>query len=307
MKRNGRTGENYIIPDKEEPMKIYFLPTVWSDMAVMESGGKFAVIDTGDGPYHYKMINDFFENHGIRKLEFILLSHFHPDHYGCLKMLVEQYEVGKVYFKEYSGVTATDGNGDVATDEYRTAETENCRQLKDFCAQRSTVVPAEETACIAFNGISVELLYRGNSVRQVFEDRNYECSGKYICNENQNSLMAFFEISGRTVLLCGDVTDFELPHPAISMMNTRAAEKIARPIDIYKAPHHGLGIGSDAALSIYRPRYTVVTNTEHYIVGNTDVPQRLKRFNPDAEIFYTGSSGVAFEITDDGVISACAI
>ena len=288
-------------------MKIYFLPTVWSDMAVMESGGKFAVIDTGDGPYHYKMISTFFEKHDIRQLEFILLSHFHPDHYGSLKMLVEQYDVGKVYFKEYSGVTATDGNGDAATDEYRTAETENCRQLKDFCAQRSTVVPAEETTCISFDGIRVELFYSENSVRRVFEDKNYDCCGKYICNENQNSLMAFFEIRGRTVLLCGDVTDFELSHPAISMMNTRAAEKIARPVDIYKAPHHGLGIGSDAALDIYRPRYTVVTNTEHYIVENTDVPQRLKNFNPDAEIFYTGSGGVAFDIADDGEISAYAI
>ncbi len=284
-------------------MKIYFLPTVWSDMTVIESGGKYAAVDTGDGPYHYEMITDLFERFGIRRLEFILLTHFHPDHYGCLKMLVEKYKVDRVYFKQFSGLTSTDGNGDPATNEYRAAELANCQALMDFCASHSTVVSTEGLRSIPFDQTVIHILYGGNVIREAFEDQKYDSFHKYVCNENQNSIMAYFTIHGRTVLLCGDVTDLILPHPAISMMNTRASAKITRQADIYKAPHHGLGIGSDAALGVYRPHYTVITNTEAFISERTDVAERLLKYNPDAEIFYTGNGGLIFNIAARGDIT----
>ena len=58
-------------------MKIYFYPTVWSDMTVLESGGKFAAIDTG-AAYQWGMISELTEKLGVKRLEFILITHFIP-------------------------------------------------------------------------------------------------------------------------------------------------------------------------------------------------------------------------------------
>lgn len=284
-------------------MKIYFYPTVWSDMTVLESGGKFAAIDTG-AAYQWGMISELTEKLGVKRLEFILITHFHPDHYGCLKALAEKYEVGTVYMKPFSGLASTDGDGNEATDEYRSAETENCRELMEFCSKRSRVMTTDNTDHIDFDGIRIGLYYTGNTIREVFEDKENECFGKYICNENQNSLMASFDVHGRTVVMGADITDAQFPHPAISMMNTRAAEQIARRADIYKAPHHGLGIGSDRALEIYRPEYTFITNNEWFTEEKTDDSTRLKKFNPDARIYYGGNGGTVFEISPDGCITA---
>lgn len=285
-------------------MKIHFLPTVWSDMEILEHCGKFALIDTAHGAYHYQMINDYFEKHGIKDIEFILITHFHPDHYGALKMIVEKYNVKTVYLKEFSGLASTDGDGNPSTPEYLDGETANCQEIKKFCGEHSSVVMTDSLTNIDFLGINIEIFYGENTIRRVFEDKNYESFGKYICNENQNSLMAYFTYGGRSVLMAADITDMQFPHPDISMMNTRAARKIAHSIDIYKVPHHGCGIGSDEALSIYKPEYNIITNMGYYIAGKTDDEERLLKFNPNAKIFYTGDGTVVFDIAPDGTITA---
>ncbi len=283
-------------------MKIYFLPTVWSDAELLESDGHFALVDTGGGPWHDELLRRTLADAGADRLDFILLTHFHPDHYGCLEMLVREYDVGTVYFKSYSGVTKTDGNGNDADDAERAAETERCRALRAFCAEHSHVVDVEGLDSVSLGGTVIKLYNSKDTVREVYEDAESELYHKFVCNENQNSLAAFFETCGRTVLLAGDVTDIAFPHPAINMMNTGIARSIGKHIDIYKAPHHGYGVGSPEALAIYSPSYVYVTNNEWTVTGNTSSVDDIKSASPDAEIYFASSGGMVFEIKENGNI-----
>ncbi len=278
-------------------MKIHFLPTIWSDMSVIEHDGKFAVIDTGGGPWHEDMIRSFFDGAGTNRIEFILLTHFHPDHYGCLEMMVREFDVGTVYFKSYSGVTKNDGTGKDCDDAARAAELERCRELRAFCAGHSTVVDVEELSEIVFRDVAIKLYNSSNTVLEVFRDEAGGCAGQYICNENQNSLMAYFEYAGKTVLLCGDITDLPFEHPKINMMLTRFAKEIGRKIDVFKAPHHGYGVGSPEALGILSPSFVYITNSHETISQYTKSEEMLLAANPDTDIRYASDGGVSVEIT----------
>lgn len=64
-----------------ENLKIHFLNTVWSDAIILESNNKYAFIDTGS-LFYYPMIKNHLQEYNINTIEFILLTHFHSDHYG---------------------------------------------------------------------------------------------------------------------------------------------------------------------------------------------------------------------------------
>lgn len=269
---------------------------------MIEHGGKFAVVDTGGGPWHEDMIRRFFRAAGTDNIEFILLTHFHPDHYGCLEMMVREYNVGCVYFKNYSGVTKNDGTGKDCDDAARAAELENCRRMREYCAGYTTVVDVETLSEIAFGDVEIKLYNNKNTVLEVFRDTAGGLFGQYVCNENQNSLMAYFEYAGRTVLLCGDITDLPFEHTEINMMLTRFAKEIGNKIDVFKAPHHGYGVGSPEALSILSPSFVYITNSRDTISQYTKSEEILKAANPGADIRYASDGGVTVIVDEEGNI-----
>ncbi len=282
-------------------MTIRFWPTIWSDATVLEKDGGYALIDTG-ADWQEEMIRKYLDSLAVKNVDFILITHFHPDHYGCLEMIVRENDVKKVYFKQYSGVTATDGTGAECGDESRREELKRCAEIKSVCGTYSDVVEVENVSEIDFRGTKFHLFNSQNTVKTVFEDTEGSCAGKYVCNENQNSLMAYFEVSGRTVLISGDITDFDMPHPLISRMNTRFSKEIGRHVDIYKAPHHGYGAGSAEALAVYTPTYVFITNSEETVTENTVTVQLIRKASPDADISFAADGGALFTVTDNGTL-----
>ena len=63
--------------------KIHFLNTIWSDAIILERNKKYGFVDTGS-LFYYPMIKDYLGKLEIKDIEFIILTHFHSDHYGCL-------------------------------------------------------------------------------------------------------------------------------------------------------------------------------------------------------------------------------
>lgn len=97
--------------------KFHFINVGWGDCILLESNGKYALIDGGedsDNPLgreelnyagnEAKVLDELHEIIGDKiKLEFIVATHAHSDHIGVLDTIISDpdVEVNKIYMKEY--------------------------------------------------------------------------------------------------------------------------------------------------------------------------------------------------------------
>lgn len=277
-------------------MKIHFLKTVWSDIIILEDNNRFALVDTGIKE-QYNQLTEYLDKIGAKTIDFILLTHFHRDHYGNINDLVKNREVKKVYFKEYGGHDCTTAWGSPADEEYRQSERENWIKMKKCIEQNSTIEMVENITQFKFCDTPLYLFANENSVQKIWDDERYpETYHRNSFSENQNSLSVFFEVKDKTVFLGGDMMDVPSSHPLANYATLQVAKKIGRQIYLYKAPHHGTsGTTCDEALKILNPEVAVITNgvewLEHY-----NTVDCLKKVNPNVKIILTEDDDVVIEL-----------
>lgn len=277
-------------------MKLHFLKTQWSDMILLEENGKFALVDTGFLE-QYEQLSAYLLKLGVKEIEFILLTHFHRDHYGNIEQLVKNFTVNKVYFKEYGGHDVNTAWGTPADDDYRQSERIKWAQMRDCITNYSELEMVEKIVFIDFEGCKMRLYNQSNSVQAIFEDETHpETYQKNICSENQNSLGVFFETDGKTVFLGGDIMDAPSSHPLANFVNLQIAKQINKQIYLYKAPHHGTNhTASEEALAIYRPKIAVFTNSMEWL-SKFDAIDNIKKANPDAIIMNTDEGDIVVDL-----------
>lgn len=282
-------------------MRIHFLKTEWSDMIILEDNGHFAMIDTGMAD-QFSQISEFLNSHGAEKLDFILLTHFHRDHYGSIPALLEAYPVDKVIMKAYSGLDRTTAWGTIADDAYRADEMRKYHAMQELVRKKSTLIQAEEIEHVDFMGHRLALYNTANSIRTIYEDKAYpETYHQFTCSENQNSLAIWMEAEGVNVFFGGDIQDAPSVHPLANDVNSRIACKVGKKADVYKAPHHGtIHTAGPDALAVYQPEYVVITNGENYLRDHSDVFSLLAPYHP--VIYLTEHQDVSMTLDHGKVI-----
>lgn len=282
-------------------MKIHFLQTEWSDIIILQNKDQIAFIDTGFEE-QFDQICDYLTTHFQTpvKIKFILNTHFHRDHYGCISKLTEKFAVEKVYLKEYSGLDSTTAWGAPADDEYRQSEMKKYQELKAALLKKNIYIPVDSVEELYFGDAVIHLYNTENTIRKIFEDEsNPESYHKIMFSENTNSLTALMEIDGHTVFFGGDSNDLPQPHPLADKMLYQTAKKINKTIDLYKVPHHGtVHTGLAETLEIFKPKIAVYTNSEEYVSKESDSLTNLKKANPEVKIFWTKTSTQIFD-TDE--------
>lgn len=284
-------------------MELHFLKITWGDIIILKSDDEVALVDTGyDG--NFNEISDYLDKLNVKKISFILLTHFHRDHYGSIAQIVKKYDVEKVYFKDYSGLDKTTAWGTIADDNYRNNEMKKCLEIKKIILENSNLIQTENIKTIKFGEAELELYNNDNSIKKIYEDDNYKDSyHKILFSENQNSLAIFMKVNGINVFLGGDIFDREAIHPKANYVNYQIASSIKEKIDIYKVPHHGtINCNSDKALEIYKPKIAVITNEDEYLKNNSTIYDDLKRANKDVKILLTEKHNIVIKISDNGNI-----
>lgn len=284
-------------------MELHFLKITWGDIIILKSDDEVALVDTGyDG--NFNEISDYLDKLNVKKISFILLTHFHRDHYGSIAQIVKKYDVEKVYFKDYSGLDKTTAWGTIADDNYRNNEMKKCLEIKKIILENSNLIQTENIKTIKFGDTELELYNNDNSIKKIYEDDNYKDSyHKILFSENQNSLAIFMKVNGINVFLGGDIFDREAIHPKANYVNYQIASSIKEKIDIYKVPHHGtINCNSDKALEIYKPKIAVITNEDEYLKNNSTIYDYLKRANKDVKILLTEKHNIVIKISDNGNI-----
>lgn len=285
-------------------MELHFLKSTWSDIIILKNGNDVAMIDTGFEK-QFETIKEYLDKLGVRKIEFILLTHFHRDHYGSIPNIIKNYEVGKVYFKAYSALDKTTANGLPADEKYRLNEYNKFVDMQKMIKENSQLVKVEDINSIEFSGYELKLFNTRNSIEDIFNDKNYEDSyHKILYSENQNSLAALLKINHINIFFGGDIFDRKSNHPNANYINYQIASTINEEIDIYKVPHHGtVHCNSERALNIYKPKIAIITNGEEYLRKESTIYQDLMKANKYVKILLTENHNIIIKVSDDGRIS----
>ncbi len=289
-------------------LKIHFLNTIWSDAIILESNNHFAFIDTGSKHY-YPMITEHLEKFNIKKLDFILLTHFHSDHYGNMQKIIEDYEVEKIYLKHYYGLEASTGSGSASDNDYILGEMEKYQGiLSAAIANNTEIIFLDEIGTydttIDFQGIELELYDIENRLAKIFYNPNSEFFLQSRFSQNFNSLGVFIHLNGKNIFLGADatcsVTDVvELKGLSKIMVQKFYQKHNVDYIDLYKSCHHG-GAGTNTLelCNLLKPEYVVITNTDRWL-DTWNTYDNLRSSNKDVKILKTDRARYIFDIKDE--------
>lgn len=233
--------------------RIHFLNTANSDCIILESNGKFALIDSGEGNENprrkteYKGYRDEVisyikkvasDKNGYVNFEFILGTHMHYDHSGNFEAIFkdEKITAEKAYFKEFNESVATEmetgdwGNKVTYEKILKVLEIKNIPVISDL--------PDEE---FKFGDFTLRFL------NTVTPEELYEKG------ENASSVGVIVRKGEKTAFLSADFTKD-------SGLEGIYADDIG-DVDLLKIGHHGYyGSSSMAFLKVLKPEITIVTN-----------------------------------------------
>lgn len=286
-------------------LKIHFLNTIWSDAILLEKNNHYAFIDTGSS-FYYPMIKKHLNDLNIDTIDFILLTHFHNDHYGNVKKIIEDYTVNKIYLKHYYGLDGTTSSGYASNEEYIENEFKNYNDILNSCKQNNTSIifidELNTNYCeINFNDQILEIFDIKNTLYDLYSNPNCVFYNQKKFNENFNCMGVFLKVNNNNIFLGSDVTcsktDIsELQDLSIKMINKIYKKHNINSIDIYKSCHHGGSSTNTKELcDLLHAKYTIITNTDRWL-NNYSTYDNLKNANNDVIILKTDYQKYIFTI-----------
>lgn len=274
--------------------RIYFLNTGSADAILIESNGKYALVDGGEDSDNPRGFEDLaFEGtedyvvdaikriagdeSGRAVLEFVLGTHSHSDHIGGLDTVIleEDITVKTAYIKKYD---------ESKINSHETTEWDNkevYEQMISACEKKNVPVVQD---------ISEESFSFGNFTMKfcnTAETESIEPIG-----ENENAVGLLVEKDSLRAFLAADINNYDGDEDRLST-------EIGK-INLLKVGHHGYdgstSIGFVQALS---PEIAVVTNKAG---GISRTP--LKNLNSvNASVFETGKyNGIVAEFANDKIV-----
>lgn len=234
--------------------RIHFLNTANSDAILIESNGRFALVDAGEGnnnprrktPYkgYEQEVVDY-----IRKvagdsdssnatLDFILATHYHYDHVGCFHAVITDPEIsiGKAFLKEFNYSTVKK----YEVDSWKIDKIYN--QMKDDLKSKGVTI---------INKLPSEPFEFGDFTLQFYNTVTpSELSGE---GENASSVGVKVTKGSKSAFLAADITKS-------CGLEQLLVDSIG-DIDLLKIGHHGyFGSSSSDFLEKLSPEIAVVTN-----------------------------------------------
>ena len=288
-------------------LRIHFLNTIWSDAILLESNNHYAMVDTGSS-FYYPMVSKHLNDFKIKKLDFILLTHYHNDHYGNVSKIINDYNVSTLYLKRYYGLDGTTSSGYSSNEEYIENEFRNYYEILESAKKNNTeVVFIDEFGSdyldISLNDITLELYDVHNQLNNMYTDISSPFYQVKRFNENFNCLGIFIKLNQFNIFLGADVTCsstdiVELKELSIKMINKIYDKHQISNIDIYKSCHHG-GSGTNTLdlCNLLKTKYAIITNTARWL-DHYSTFDNLRSGNKDVKILPTDFQKYIFKIND---------
>jgi competence protein ComEC len=210
-------------PDR---LEVAFLDVGQGDAAVVHlPGGKVMVIDAGgtpDGSFDpgERIVAPYLWQRKIKRIDFLISTHFHPDHLQGLFFLLENFEVDRVWV-----------NGD------READFSGAERFLLSAGDRIRAMNRENRAA-EIEGVRLEFLHPPRAQREFWG--------------NSASLVLRLTFGAHGFLFCGDIES-----QAEEEILKRNSDLIST---VLKAPHHGSRTSnSPKFVESVRPQFAVFT------------------------------------------------
>lgn len=274
--------------------RIYFLNTGSADAILIESEGKFALVDgaeDSDNPRGFENLvyegtEDYVvdavrkiagDENGKAVLEFVLGTHSHSDHIGGLDMVIldENITVKTAYIKEYD---------ESKIKSYEIEKWDNkevYEQMISACEKKNVPVVYD---------ISEEPFAFGNFTLKFCNTAETESAEPI--GENENAVGLLVEKNGLKAFLAADINNYDGDED-------RLAAEIGK-INLLKVGHHGYdGSTTPGFLQALRPEFAVVTNRQ----GGISRTPLKNLVSVNAAVFETGKyNGIVAEFTEDEIV-----
>jgi competence protein ComEC len=248
-------------------LKVIFFNCGLGDLCYIETPeNENIMIDCGptdkDPDTFKRSALQYFQHSGIRKLDWLVITHAHNDHYGGVDDVISSLKIKNL----------------LVTDEFQTREIWPQLQEK-FVRENSRIFTIKDTVSLPLGNVNFKILH---------PDENY-----YDDNINNMSIVAKLEYGDLSILFNGDLEE-EGEHYLIS----KYAHKL--DCDIIKVGHHGSKTSSSQEfIDLVTPQYAVISTS---IKNRFDFPhpQTLQKYSELGDkLIITGRDG-AFMVESDG-------
>jgi competence protein ComEC len=214
----------------ENELRAAFLDAGQGDSSVVElPDGKVMLIDgsTMEPDMGRMVIAPYLWSKGITRVDYMVMSHPHPDHYGGLVYVLDHFEVGEIWF-----------NGMIS---------DGATVLFQRAAQRK---------------VPYKILKRGDMLQSniyriyvfhTYDEFNADSSGEEFSGQNSDSLVLKIESENSSLLFTGDIE--QEAEEDILHLGSRLKS------DIIKVPHHGgRTSSSEGFINAVAPQIAVISS-----------------------------------------------
>ena len=275
----------------KKPLRIYFIDVEGGQSTLVVSpAGKSVLIDAGfPGKENAERIMAAAKSAQIKKLDYVLITHYHPDHVGGVPDLVRQMKVG--IFVDHGSITESADYTQASYASYEKAIAHSHRMtlkpgeglpLKDITFR--LLVGAGRRISEPLPGAGVANRYCGSDV-----------SGPEDKSENAQSLGVLISYGRFQFLDLGDLPEKEV-------LELMCPNNPIGTVDLYLATHHGAAFDNPKALVwAVKPRVAIMNNGAHK--GGSPEAWQIIHDSPGLagfwQLHYAVDAGTDHNVKDD--------